>query len=370
MEGPTPVSALIHAATMVAAGVYLLARVFFLFSASPGLMLSIAIVGGFTALFAASLALVENDIKRILAFSTLSQLGYMVMALGLGGYVAGIYHLTTHAFFKALLFLGAGSVIHAVHTNDIWKMGGLSKRMPITTATFFIATLALCGIFPLSGFWSKDEILTVAFQQNLILWAVGTVTAVMTAFYMGRLFTVVFMGKPRSSAVEHAHESSPVMWIPLIVLAVFSAIGGFIGIPGFLHQAQVEAIHVEFNWAIALISSAAAVAGLGLAYAVYCKGMRPLQKLQKNFGWVPRLLVNKFFIDEIYAWINQNIQQRMATTMDLFERYVIIRLWANGIAKLTGLTGSLVRMAQTGKVQGYALTFLVGLVLLIYSSKL
>jgi len=364
MEGPTPVSALIHAATMVAAGVYLLARVFFLFSAAPQLLQAVAVIGGFTACFAASLALVENDIKRVLAYSTLSQLGYMVMALGLGGIAAGMYHLTTHAFFKALLFLGAGCAIHAHHTNDIWQMGGLRRSMPVTFWTFLIATLALCGIWPLAGFFSKDEILTLAFTQNRLLWMVGTVTAGMTAFYMGRVFSVAFLG--RSRFPHHVHEAPAFMTFPLIPLALLCAIAGFIGIPEFLrHQ---RGVHLEFNPTVALTSSLFAIGGLGLALSVYALGLGPAKSFSSAFGWLKVLLIRKFFVDEIYAWINRNVQQRIAILLSLFERYVIIGLLINGIAKVTGLTGSLLRRAQTGKVQGYALTFLLGLAILIYAS--
>ncbi|MDO8730676.1 MAG: NADH-quinone oxidoreductase subunit L [Candidatus Omnitrophota bacterium] len=366
MEGPTPVSALIHAATMVAAGVYLIGRVFFLFWASPEALAVIAAIGGFTALFAASLALVENDIKRVLAFSTLSQLGYMVMALGLGGYVAGTYHLTTHAFFKALLFLGAGSVIHALHTNDIWQMGGLAKKMPATTFTFLAATLALAGIFPLSGFWSKDEILAVAFERNKLLWAVGTLSAAMTAFYMGRVFCVAFLGKPRSHHAEHAHESPPSMTVPLWILTVPTLIGGFIGIPQYLHHATEAGLHVEFNLFVALISTLAAVGGLGLAYAVYARGARPGLKGQELLSRLAVPLSRKFWVDEMYSWINQNVQQRFADLLALFERFIIIQLCVNGVAKVTGLAGSLLRTAQTGKVQTYAAMLLAGLGFLLY----
>jgi len=366
MEGPTPVSALIHAATMVAAGVYLLCRTFFLLSAAPQVLEWIAVIGGFTALFAASMALVENDIKRVLAYSTLSQLGYMVMALGLGGYTAGMYHLTTHAFFKAMLFMGAGCVIHALHTNDIWHMGGLVRTMPATSAIFFIGSLALCGIWPLSGFWSKDEILTLAFEHNRILWAVGTVTAGMTAFYMGRVLCVAFLGQPKSRE-HHAHEAPLIMLGPLVPLAILSMIGGFIGIPHLLNY-QAAGAHVEFNSTVALISSIAALAGLALAYRIYGQGFQPSRELQAAADPVVLLLRRKYFIDEIYAWINQNIQQRAADWMGLFERHVIISFCVNGTAKITGLAGRILRRAQTGKVQGYALTLLIGLSLLIYAT--
>ncbi len=370
MEGPTPVSAMLHAATMVAAGVYLIGRTFFLFWESPAALQLVAGIGGITALFAASLALVENDIKRVLAFSTLSQLGYMVMALGLGGYLPGAYHLTTHAFFKALLFLGAGCAIHAVHTNDIWHMGGLLKKMPVTGWTFIVGSLALCGIFPLSGFWSKDEILALAFERNLLLAWTATLTAGMTAFYMGRVVSVAFLGKPRSSHAEHAHEMPLIMTGPMLVLAVFSVIGGFIGIPAYLSAGHAHlGIHPEFNMKVALLSSAVALFGLGLAFAVYVRGARPLQGVQNSLAGVRHLLVSKFYFDEIYGWINRNIQQRFAILTDLFERYIIIGLFVNGTAKITGWTGSLVRLLQTGRVQGYALLIVLGFNLLFYWVK-
>jgi len=367
MEGPTPVSALIHAATMVAAGVYLLCRIFFLLEVFniPQVLGLIAWIGGFTALFAASMALVENDIKRVLAYSTLSQLGYMVMALGMGGYAAGMFHLTTHAFFKAMLFMGAGCVIHSLHTNDIWQMGGLRWTMPVTTTLFAIGSLALCGIFPFAGFWSKDEILALAFDSHRILWFIGTLTACLTAFYMGRVFCVAFLGEPRSRE-HHSHEAPAIMLWPLIPLAILSIIGGFIGIPSLLDNPT--GAHVEFNLTVALISNLAAVGGLLLAWAIYVKGFQPVQWLQNLLAPATRLLIRKYFVDEVYGWINRNVQQRTAVVLNLFERYVIIGLWANGIAKTTGLTGSALRRMQTGKVQNYALALLIGLSLLIYAS--
>ena len=233
MEGPTPVSALIHAATMVAAGVYMLCRVFFLFDLPDSEALQvIAYIGGFTALLAALMAVQQNDIKRILAYSTLSQLGYMVMAVGLHGPTPAMFHLTTHAFFKALLFLGAGSVIHAMHNEqDIWKMGGLIKKAPVTFWTFIVGTLALCGVPPFSGFYSKDSIIAQTLDQhNYLLFAVAVFVAVLTTFYMFRLFYVAFLGAPRTHNAEHAHESPGIMVWPLRVLAVLSIIGGVIGI--------------------------------------------------------------------------------------------------------------------------------------------
>ena len=270
MEGPTPVSALIHAATMVAAGVYLIARAFFIFNTSPETMLVIAVLGGFTALFAASIALVQNDIKRILAYSTLSQLGYMIMAMGVGAMTAGMFHLMTHAFFKSLLFLGAGSVIHAMaDEQDIWKMGGLYKKMPITTWTFVIGALALSGIPPLSGFWSKDEILLGAFASGHTgLYVLGSLVAFMTAFYMFRLIFVAFFGA--NNGGEHAHESPATMTVPLIILAVLAVVAGFVGSPlmdnAFAHYITYPgAEHHMPNAAIMIASSLLALSGIFLA---------------------------------------------------------------------------------------------------------
>ncbi|NIO06713.1 MAG: NADH-quinone oxidoreductase subunit L, partial [Deltaproteobacteria bacterium] len=260
MEGPTPVSALIHAATMVAAGVYLVARTMTIYMAAENAAVVVACIGCFTAFLAASIGLVQNDIKRVLAYSTISQLGYMIMVLGLGGYTAGTFHLYTHAFFKALLFLGAGSVIHAVHSNDIWDMGGLYRKMKITAVTFIIASLSIAGIFPLSGFWSKDEILAVASHyHNPIFLIVGTLVAGMTSFYMFRLCFVTFFGKPRDQErFDHAHESPKVMTIPLMILAFLSIFAGWVGIPWLRHGFSSfvfhhEPHHVEPNFLLMII---------------------------------------------------------------------------------------------------------------------
>ncbi len=349
---------------MVAAGVYLLCRTFFLFAAVEPALQTIANIGAFTAIFAALLAVVQNDIKRILAFSTLSQLGYMVMALGLGGYTAGMYHLTTHAFFKALLFLGAGSVIHALHTQEIWEMGGLRKGMPITTWTFTIAALALCGIFPLSGFWSKDEILALALRQNRFLYGVATATAGLTAFYMGRTLFVAFFGAPRSHHAKHPHESPPVMTGPLIALAILSVVGGFLGIPYFVHHHL--GAHVEFHAVVAVVSSVVALGGLGLAYLVYGSQTISGAAIVRRMGWLYQLLIHKFFIDEIYLFLVRYVQQGIAITCNLFERYIIIGLAVNGTAMITRLLGGALRYCQTGKVQTYALGFAAGVTALLY----
>ena len=364
MEGPTPVSALIHAATMVAAGIYLLSRTFFLYSLSPEAMHLVAFIGGFTSLFAASLAIVQNDIKRILAYSTLSQLGYMVMALGLGGETAGMFHLTTHAFFKALLFLGAGSVIHSLHTQDIWEMGGITKKMPVTTATFLIGTLALAGIFPLAGFWSKDEILSLAYEKNFSLYIVGTLVALLTAFYMGRLIFVAFFGKERK-AHHHAHESPASMTAPLILLAIFSVIGGFIGIPQFVHRGlEAEA---PFNFLVAAISTIAALGGIGLAYAFYGAEILSAEEWAGRLKPVRALLIHKFYIDDFYdRFLVQTVQQSIAALSNLFERYVIIGFAVNGVAWVTERTGNILRRVQTGMIHSYVLFLMLGVTVMMY----
>lgn len=357
MEGPTPVSALIHAATMVAAGVYLLARTFFIFEPSTTALSVIAYVGGFTALMAATLAVAENDIKRILAYSTLSQLGLMVMALGLGGPMEGMYHLTTHAFFKALLFLGAGSVIYALHhEQNIWKMQGLLKTMPVTGLTFLIGTLALCGIFPLSGFWSKDEVLALAFEHNTMLYWMATITSLLTAFYMGRLFWTAFWGKP--AAHDHTHESPAVMTLPLVFLAILAAIGGFIGIPHLLYP---EAEHPHLNMRVALISSFVAVLGLGISYAIYAK--RPAKDpLEAKLGAFYTVLKNKYYFDAVYTWYVDVVQQSFAKFLSSFEKTFIVGLGVHGLTGVAKSGGQVLRRLQNGLVQFYALIFILGVI--------
>jgi NADH-quinone oxidoreductase subunit L len=310
MEGPTPVSALIHAATMVAAGVYLIARGFILFESVQAVLTTMAYIGGFTAIFAASIALVQDDIKRILAFSTLSQLGYMVMAMGLGSLTAGMFHLTTHAFFKALLFLGAGSVIHAISEQNIFKMGGLSSKMPITTWTFIIGSLALAGIYPLAGFWSKDEILSAALTSGHTgLYIIGTVVAFMTAFYMFRLIFTAFFGKKRSD--HHAHESGLVMTLPLILLAIMSVFSGFANsqwfydtfgksFGTFIFFEEAEIPHV--NMAVAAVSTIAALAGVFAAWLLYSRKVVDTAALAEKWNGLYKLVYNKFYIDDLYNW--------------------------------------------------------------------
>jgi NADH-quinone oxidoreductase subunit L len=371
MEGPTPVSALIHAATMVAAGVFMVARLFGIFSASPDAMRVIAYIGGFTAIFAASIALVQDDIKRVLAYSTLSQLGYMVLALGAGGYTAGMFHLTTHAFFKALLFLGAGSVIHAVSTNDMWKMGGLHKKMPVTSITMLIASLAISGIFPLSGFWSKDEIFTVLYGSgNMLLYYTAVITAFMTAFYMFRLYIITFMGKGTTEEAGHAHESPAVMTVPLIVLAVFAVFSGLIGIPGqqfnisnFIFFGEPEHA-ASMNMTVAVTSTIVALGGIALAFIVYFFRLVKAEDLKKVSGPVYTLLKNKYYVDEIYMFIIKNTFFVLAEAAKWFDRNVVDGI-VNFVAYLTRWGGSKLRLTTTGRVQNYALVIFSGLVIVI-----
>jgi len=375
MEGPTPVSALIHAATMVAAGVYLLARGFVLFESARTALLIVAIIGGFSAIFAASIGLVQRDIKRILAYSTMSQLGYMVMAIGLGSITAGMFHLTTHAFFKALLFLGAGSVIHAVHTQDIFEMGGLSKKMKITTWTFIIGALALAGIFPLAGFWSKDEILLTASHAGeyygipalgplfLIL---GLTVAFMTAFYMFRLIFVAFFGEKRTD--HHAHESPLVMTIPLIILAVFAVFSGFIGTPftehGFAEWVFYgEPHHPQPNYTIMILSTIIALAGIYFAWLIYGKQVISAEALAQRFRPLHTLLYNKFYIDEFYLWLFNNVMLKIAEGCRWWDRNVVDGV-AHGLADGIRGLGARMRFIQTGNVQNYALVIFAAVVII------
>ncbi|MGI5911587.1 MAG: NADH-quinone oxidoreductase subunit L [Syntrophomonadaceae bacterium] len=369
MEGPTPVSALIHAATMVAAGVYLIARAYFIFSSTPEALMTIAIVGGFTALFAATIAIVQNDIKRILAYSTLSQLGYMVMAMGVGAMTAGMFHLMTHAFFKSLLFLGAGSVIHAMHDEqDIWKMGRLSRKMPVTTWTFVIGALALSGIPPLSGFWSKDEILLGAYASGHIgLYILGTIVAFLTAFYMFRLIFVAFFGSNDSGL--KAHESSPVMTTPLVILAVMAVIAGFVGSPLmgnlFAHWVNFPgAVHHNPSLGIMAVSSLVAVAGIILAWAIYQRKMVNVKSLKLKFNGLYQLLYNKYYIDEIYQWGIDHLVDGTAKVLFWFDLYVVNGI-VNGIAALTGMAGQVLRYTENGQVQTYAMYMFAGIIVII-----
>jgi len=364
MEGPTPVSALIHAATMVAAGIYLLCRMFFLIELSHEALSVIAGIGALTALLAAVLAVVQTDIKKILAYSTVSQLGYMALALGLASWHAGMYHLTTHAFFKALLFLGSGAIIHALHTQDIWKMGGLLKPMPVTAITFLIGTLALCGIWPFSGFFSKDEILILAFEHAPVLFGVALFTAGLTAFYMARLCWIAIIGPDRSHGHAHPHDAPFVMKAPLVVLAILSAIAGFIGIPHYLGA------HAEHHASpVPVISLLTAITGLALGTLLYGRLRTNEDPLKKIPAFLYETVVRKYYLDDAAALIGKLFSSVIAGILYIFDLRVLISGLVNGTARTTRLAGDVLRRAQTGQTQHYAALFVTGIVMILFASS-
>lgn len=385
MEGPTPVSALIHAATMVTAGVYLVARSAVIFASAPGVLLVVGSIGAFTAIFAAVIGICQKDIKKVLAYSTVSQLGYMFVALGVGAWAIAIFHLMTHAFFKALLFLGAGSVIHALGgEQDMDKMGGLAKRIPATYYTLVAGSLALSGIFPLAGFWSKDDILGAAWRGGqYIFWAVGLIAAFITAFYTFRMIFKTFFGRSRmdDDVDKHVHESPWVMIVPLIVLAIGSVFAGFLGLPGKLGvlQSFLEPVFAPANeilglhehslsamdYILMVVSLIVAMAGIVLAWVFYVR--RPLLPYTVGAKLAPvyKVVYNKFYIDEFYA----------ATVVRLtvdgsrwlwhhFDEYVIDGA-AHGVARFWQGSGRLVRPVQTGRVQNYLLGMFIGLFVIV-----
>ena len=365
MEGPTPVSALIHAATMVAAGVYLLARITFLLHLVPVACEVIAWVGIITAVFAALIATQQNDIKRVLAYSTLSQLGYMICAVGCSASDAAMFHLFTHAFFKALLFLGAGAVIHAMHhEQNIWKMGGLRTKMPVTFWTFLIGTLALMGCPLFSGFFSKDEILSAMARQHPAICLLGLFTAFLTAYYMTRLFIVVFLNQTKSKAVAHAHEVDAVMRWPLAILAVPALIAGWPFIARLmLHQGDPagDVEHPGGNWLLAVVpylAVGAFVLGMLCGFVVY-RG-RTVDPV-----YVP-LLRRKFFVDEFYAALVRRTQDALASVSAWFDRWIIDGLGVRGVSGATWGTGFVLRFLQVGNLQAYAFFFGIGVVVLVY----
>jgi NADH-quinone oxidoreductase subunit L len=387
MAGPTPVSALIHAATMVTAGVYMVARCSVLFALAPFTMEVLAVVGAVTAVFAATIGLVQNDIKKVLAYSTISQLGYMFLAMGVAAFSAGIFHLMTHAFFKALLFLGSGAVIHAMHDEqDIQKMGGLKKYLPITYWTFVIGAIAISGIPPFAGFFSKDEILWKAFSSehgSWILWLVGLFGALLTAFYMFRLVTLTFEGEPRFSTKKNGHEHLPheapkTMTIPLIFLAILSIVGGLVGIPhwsGIEHwldpvfaPAQEKLLMSDhgFDWVeilLMVISIVIAVAGIWAARTIYLGRMDIAESFQKKYRKLYELLLNKYKVDEFY---NSTIVNPILTGSEKIlwkgiDVHVIDGA-VNGSARLVNWCSQTVRKAQTGVAQFYAVVFVGGIV--------
>ena len=386
MAGPTPVSALIHAATMVTAGVYMIARSNVLYRLSPTAMMVVAIIGALTALFAATIGVRQNDIKKVLAYSTVSQLGFMFIGVGVGAFAAGVFHLVTHAFFKACLFLGSGSVIHAMGgEQDIRRMGGLWKKIPITAWTFLIATIAIAGFPPFSGFFSKDEILASAFSTpyfpgaGKFVYVLGTIAALFTSFYMFRLFFLTFTGTFRGTHEQehHLHESPPTMTIPLIILAFLSLVGGFIGIPhvighNWLHDwlHSVIPVNVEIShsveWLVMGVSTVAAVIGLLLARRLYQnRGIAADESFERRSPVLARSIENKYYVDEFYG-------RTVVTPLQIMSRFLwkVVDAIIDGIAAMMGFVvrgfGDLLRFFQTGNVRNYALMFFVGVVVFMW----
>jgi NADH-quinone oxidoreductase subunit L len=407
MEGPTPVSALIHAATMVTAGVYMITRMNAVFQLAPLAMAIVAAIGAATSIFAASMALVQNDIKKVLAYSTISQLGYMFLALGVGAFTAGIFHLMTHAFFKALLFLGSGSVIHAMSgEQDMRKMGALWSKIPKTAWTFLIATIAISGIPPLAGFVSKDAILSAAFDARPLLWVVGFITAGMTAFYMFRLVNMTFFGQSRvpHDVEHHLHESPPSMTVPLIILAFLSIVGGWIGWPKSLGGGDYFSRFLEpvilrpeiavgaepsgysREYALMTVSVLVALFGIWLARRLYLEHPEVPDRIAERFSGLYQLLYNKYYVDQIYDAMFVNRTKDLGTALGAFDRGVIDGLFVNGAGWLTRATSQVsmwwdswivdglvnlaaritwilsipVRMLQSGRVGAYALFIVLG----------
>lgn len=372
MEGPTPVSALIHAATMVVAGVYLIARLFplYIFSGTDALNV-IAFIGTFTSLFAALIATTQIDIKRILAFSTISQIGFMIMSLGVSGYgnenglgyTASMFHLFTHAMFKALLFLCAGAVIHSIHLNNLNEMGGLRKYLPVTHITFLIACLAIAGIPPFSGFFSKDEILTAAFAKNKLIFAVALITAGITAFYMFRLYFGIFWNK-EVKYEKTPHEAPKTMTIALIILAVGSAVTGFIPFGKFVSSNGIPlATHIHYEIAIPAVIAAAI--GIFIAYAFYKKESNLSERVSNSIGGLYRITYRKFYIDEIYIFITKGLIFRFVSVpVAWFDRHIVDGTM-NGIAYVTNFVSEKIKILQSGQVQQYAYVMLSGIIIIV-----
>jgi NADH-quinone oxidoreductase subunit L len=383
MEGPTPVSALIHAATMVTAGVYMIARTNLLFGASETASSVVAWVGVLTAFFAATIALVQTDLKRILAYSTVSQLGYMMLGVGTGGYAAGIFHLTTHAFFKALLFLAAGSVMHALAGElNVLKMGGLRQKMPTTYRTFLWGAMALAGFPLLSGFFSKDEILWLAANKSWLLWGVSIVTAFLTALYAFRMIFVIFLGHPRDKKLfDHVHESPRTMTAPLVVLGVLAVVGGLLNLPGELigaerlglmnnlleHTLGHPKVHGErwLQWVLLGASSLLPLIALLLAQNLWgIRSDRP-QQLSQRFARLYNLLVNKYYVDDLYMAVIVTPLRRLGDFFaESMDRQVIDKA-VNGVASLLSRVSEGTRRLQTGYIRNYSLSIVLGVVIII-----
>ena len=374
MEGPTPVSALIHAATMVVAGVYLVARMFPLFIAyAPNTLHMVAWVGAFTAFYAASVACVQSDIKRVLAFSTISQIGFMMVALGVCtsmdphegglGYMASMFHLFTHAMFKALLFLGAGSIIHAVHSNEMSAMGGLRKYMPITHWTFLIACLAIAGIPPFSGFFSKDEILTAAFEKSAFWGVWMTAVAGLTAFYMFRLYYRIFWWSKPSYEHHTPHEAPAAMYLPLVFLALVTCVAGFIPFGEFV-SVNGEAYHIHLDWSVATTSIIVAVAAIALATWMYLSENTKPKALADKFRALHTAAYHRFYMDELYMWVTHKvIFQRICRPIAWFDRHIVDGTM-NMLATVTNGVSYGIRKLQSGYIQWYVWVFIMGALLI------
>jgi NADH-quinone oxidoreductase subunit L len=408
MEGPTPVSALIHAATMVTAGVYMIGRMSFVFIKSPDTMMVIAVIGAATAIFAATIGTAQNDIKRVLAYSTVSQLGFMFLAMGVGAFWAGIFHLMTHAFFKACMFLGSGSVIHSMHhalhhghlnddAQDMRNMGGLRKVMPITFLTFFVSTLAISGIFPFSGFFSKDEILWQAFSNpfhgdlNIVLWATGAIAACFTAFYMFRLVFMTFFGECRINpkVKDHLHESPLVITIPLMILGLLATVGGFIGMPKVMGALPnylehwldpVFELATEYGakyahagghqshaleWGLMGASIAIAVTGIMIAMTMYVKNTGAPAKFTAAFPALHRAVYNKWYIDEIYDFIFVNPCKALGQFLWKGFDVLVIDGVVNGVANAVMGVSGILRFMQSGYIYNYAFSMALGVVVML-----
>src|SRR5215217_578416 len=381
MEGPTPVSALIHAATMVAAGVYLVARTYDIFVQSPTAMLVVAYIGGFTALMAATMALVKKDIKRVIAYSTVSQLGYMMLGLGIGSYTAGIFYLYNHAFFKALLFLCAGSIIYAMDSYNLFDMGGLRRRMKITFWTMVIAGLSLSGIFPFSGFWSKDAIIASAYDEHYyLLYGMALITVFLTAFYIFRAIFLAFTGEPRTDPASEAAESPGIMTGPMMILAFLSIVSGWAGIPGGFglpikdyfgalvrpSEFAVSTLNIEepsFSFVIGGISFVAALLGIGLAYTLYVARPERAGALAARFSWLHTFLDKGWYFDALYGVTFVRAAMWLGRATRGFDRDII-----GGIVRDVGRgalgTGGLLQRLQSGAVQNYALFILLSVLVI------
>lgn len=382
MAGPTPVSALIHAATMVTAGIYMIARSSLLFSYSEITMNLIVVIGLTTAIWAATIGLFQNDIKKILAYSTVSQLGYMFFALGLGAFSTAMFHLTMHAFFKALLFLCAGSIIHALHgEQDIRNMGGLKKKLPVTYLTFLIAMLAISGLPPFSGFFSKDELLATAFENNIWLWLIGVVGALLTSFYMFRIFWLTFYGKFRGTGkqLEHLHESPKVMTVPLILLAILSFLGGFINVPALFggssafaeylkpvlnFRTESTSMHHSTEWVIMITSIVLIGAVIYYSYKkFFINSDLPADEEDMNF--LQKIIYKKYYVDEIYNALFVNPYNKISKFLfDLVEQKMINN-FVNGIGNVTLIFGKGMKLVQTGNISFYMFLMIAGIIAIV-----